>query len=172
MTYKLKTPKRSAMVKKCVRQSYPAMMKSLLSSKETFEALLSKIEKLIAFELRGMSKLRQASNVMHGKESLLSFSWETIWTELSKCCPILMRLISVLLLASSGKEACNKPVTCFIASIVMKKRYHQLSLVQRAISLLLYGHGSSKQVTIMLSSREKVWKCLHIFCRCTIVCSL
>ena len=121
------------------------MMKSLLSSGKTFETLMSSLEKLVAAELKGMYK---TSIFMHGKEALINFNWEMIWLELMKHCPVLMRMISIMLLDTNDRKPTNKALICFIAAMVLKKRNRSLCLIQSAISLLLYGHGTSKQVQL------------------------
>lgn len=148
MTYRLKTPRRSTAVKKCVRQSFPSMMKSLLTSETTNAALMAELEKLIHAELKGMSKLKKTSAFMDRKESLLNFNWELIWSELMKACPVLMKVISIMLSEANDRKSETKTIACFIAAMVLKKRDKQLSFVQRAISILLYGHGTAKQVCI------------------------
>ena len=75
-------------------------------------------------------------------EAVNHFSWETVWLELLANVPILMQILSALI----PNPQDDKPLLCLIASMLLKRRLPKMGLVQRAISLLLYGNGTSKQV--------------------------
>ena len=44
----------------------------------------------------------------------------------------------------------NKPLICFIMSQLLKQRYPKMAVVQRAISVAMYGNGTSKQVCVSM----------------------
>ena len=123
------------------------MMASLLQAKETQAALMTSLEKSLDREMKEIRKLNTASIFMDSQEALVSFNWEMIWLELKRHAPTLLSIISVLLPSSEVEK--HKPVVCFIAAMVLKHRYKHLSLVQRAVSILLYGNGTSKQVNVV-----------------------
>ena len=49
-----------------------------------------------------------------------------------------------------GAPEQNKPLICLLTSMILKKKYPVLGLVQKAISLLLYGNGTHKLVSLVL----------------------
>ena len=40
----------------------------------------------------------------------------------------------------------TKPILCLLASQLLKGRHQHIGLVQRAVSVMMYGHGTAKQV--------------------------
>ncbi|XP_019858884.1 PREDICTED: uncharacterized protein LOC109587103 isoform X2 [Amphimedon queenslandica] len=74
-----------------------------------------------------------------GDVTVKQFSWETVWDELHRNIPT---LISVLVDLADG----DVPLTCFIASMLLKKRLPKMCLVQRATSILLYGNGANTKI--------------------------
>ena len=78
-------------------------------------------------------------------EAVKQFSWDTVVLELQKQLPTLMDLLSQIV-----KEPTNKkPFLCMVASQLLKSRHQHMGLVQRAVSIIMYGNGTSKQVTEM-----------------------
>ena len=77
-------------------------------------------------------------------EAVRRFSWETVYLELQKQMPTLVMFLSLLL----GRRDKHKHVVCLMASIVLKLRYPKMGLVQRGVSLFLFGNGVSKEVSI------------------------
>ena len=82
-------------------------------------------------------------------EAVKQFSWETVMLELQHKLPTLTLLLARLI----PQPVKRIPLLCFVASILLKSHYQRLGLVQRAISVMLYGNGSSKQVI-------KLWSCI------------
>ena len=79
-------------------------------------------------------------------EALNNFSWDKVMTELSKALPTPITLLQFLIPNAADK----KPFVCFVASLLLKCRHQRMSLIQRAISVLLNGNGSTKQVGVLL----------------------
>ena len=77
-------------------------------------------------------------------EAVKHFNWETVYLELQKEMPTLVMLLVPLL----GGVDRNKYVVCFIASIILKIRirYPKMGLIQRGVSVFLYGNGVCKEV--------------------------
>ena len=71
------------------------------------------------------------------------FSWETVYAELVHMMLTFMKILSIII---TGNE--SKILMCITISMVLKSRMHQISLVQRAISILFYGNGCTKEVLI------------------------
>ena len=76
-------------------------------------------------------------------EGVKQFSWETVKIELNRNVPTLMSLLSQLIPTPENRT----PLICMIASQLLKCRHQRLCLVQRAVSIMLYGNGTSKQVS-------------------------
>ncbi|XP_062521158.1 uncharacterized protein LOC134196093 [Corticium candelabrum] len=140
--FKLRTPRRRRAVKQCVRKSLSAMSSFMLQSRKGAGAAMSSLKNMIEREVKGLRKLNKSTMFLGGKESLTDFCWDNVWLELHRYAPTLMDVLSVLVLDPTD----NKPMVCLVAAMVLKQRYKHFSIVQRAISLLLYGNGTSKQV--------------------------
>ena len=61
------------------------------------------------------------------------FSCETVYAELVHMMPTFMKILSIIM---TGNE--SKILMCITISMVLKTRMHQISLVQRAISILIW----------------------------------
>ena len=75
-------------------------------------------------------------------EALKHFNWETVMLELEKKLPILLTILKQIV----PRPTEQRPLLCLVASQLLKSRHQRLGLVQRAVSIMLYGNGSSKQV--------------------------
>ena len=62
--------------------------------------------------------------------------------ELSHKIPTLMSLLSQLV----RQPATQKPLLCLLASQLLKSRHHHMGLVQWAVSVMMYGNATAKQV--------------------------
>ena len=94
------------------------------------------------FEMKNICSLNHNSILRSSNETLKQFSWISIWKEVQRNVPTLVKLIKCLLPKSDFKF-----VAMLIARI-LKKHCKQMSLVQRAISVLLFGNATNKQVII------------------------
>ena len=54
-----------------------------------------------------------------------------------------------LLCSLVNKPDENKPLLCIVASMLLKSRCRSMSLVQRALSVVLYGNGVGKKVHVL-----------------------
>ncbi len=63
-----------------------------------------------------------------------------------------MHLIRQLIAKSNEK----KPLLCFLASQILKSRNMHIGLVQRAVSILLYGNGTSKEASMVFNVLKKI----------------
>ena len=82
------------------------------------------------------------------KIELRNFSWSRMWDKLMKRAPLLMNVVSSLVVHPEE----SKPMLCLLASMFLKKRNKSLALVQRCISVFLYGNVCSKQVRLHAGS--------------------
>ena len=75
-------------------------------------------------------------------EAVKMFSWETIWLELEAKLPIIFKKLL---------PKAEKKFLAFLMSLILKKRCKHMSLVQRAISVLLHGNAAKKQVFVLVN---------------------
>lgn len=139
--YNVTSPWTEKIVKQTVRKSYTALSSSITKSDRTSSLVVSQIINVINKELKGICSLNHDSILRDNFEAVKNFSWETVWIELTDTMPTLMAILTGLV--PNAHE--SKPFLCFLASMLLKKRLPKMGLVQRAVSLLLYGNGTSKQ---------------------------
>jgi len=107
--------------------------------------MVSEIAQKIKTEMKDISSEHHDSILLDTLEAVKNFSWETVLLELQNKMPTLMDLLMKLVINPSKK----KPLLCFLASQLLKQRYQKLGLVQRAVSVLMYGNGTNKQVKVV-----------------------
>ena len=89
-------------------------------------------------------------------EALKHFDWERVRMELKKL-PILLTLLKQIV----PWPAEQKPLLCLVVSQLLKSRHQRLGLVQRAVSIMLYGNSSSKQVRKLAVCKWAFTDALH-----------
>ena len=80
---------------------------------------------------------------------ITDFSWESIWSELQMYMPCLAIFLSEVLPDSSND---NRRVICLIISMILKFRYPKMCLVQKVISMYLFGNSVHKKVMFFYCS--------------------
>ena len=66
-------------------------------------------------------------------------------------CHVTCLLVFLCFCLISGKDDSRRVMlVCVIISMLLKKRFPKMGLLQRAISVLLYGNGCSKQVCLLI----------------------
>lgn len=138
----MKTPVRKHAVKRIVRRKYTALASSMVQSDATCNAVLIEVARKVKQEMKKFSSDATDSLLRDTYEALKRFSWKTVHLEMRRHIPTLMSLLSAIIPCSDKKE----PLICMLAAQLLKSRHQRMSLVQRAISVMLYGSGSSKQV--------------------------
>lgn len=106
------------------------------------KSVLSKLASKIIAEMKELSSDAHNSILRDQVEAVKHFHWDTVMLELLQKCPTLMTLLSKVV--QQPKD--NKPLLCFIACQLLKSRHQHMGLVQRAVSVMLYGSGTAKQV--------------------------
>ena len=145
-TVDVDSPWRQENVKRVMRGSYISLTSSVVQSSRTADQVVLQLCRKIKEEIKLISSNEHNSILRDNHEGVKNFSWENIWEELVINVPTLVKIIASLIHDPSE----DKPVVCFIVSIILKCRFRCMSLVQRVVSVLLYGHGASKQVIITL----------------------
>lgn len=132
----------------------------MVESSRTSQQVVVQMGRKIRNEMEEICSRGHDSILRDSNEAVKRFSWETVWLELLNKMPTLMNLLGCLI--SDPKE--SKPLLCLIVSMLLKKRLRNMCLVQRALSVLLYGNGISKQVSYSL-----LCICTCILSRCLLV---
>ena len=115
------------------------MASSVVNSPRMSKSIITNLALKIKREMKAMSSDAHDSILRDTIEAVKHFSWETVWLELSHKMPT---LLSQLI----HKPIEHKPILCFLASQLLKSRHQRMGLVQRAVSVMMYGNGTAKQV--------------------------
>ena len=75
------------------------------------------------------------------------FSWDSIWSELLTMMPRLAIFLKDILPDSSND---NRRVICLIISMMLKFRHSKMCLVQKVISVYLFGNSVHKKVRLLI----------------------
>ena len=122
------------------------MANAAVHSSDMRPPIVSKICTYIESEMTAMGSIGCDSIFKDSIEALKNFSWEAVHNEFLQHMPTLMAMLSKLI----PKFAHHKPLLCTIASQLLKCKYPKMGLVQRAISVMLYGNSVAKQVRHMI----------------------
>lgn len=119
------------------------MASTMVNSPTMLRAVIKKLAIKVKAEMKSISSVPHDSILRDQFEALKHFNWDTIILELLKKLPTLMSLLAYLV----PRPMKRKPLLCLLASQLLKARHQHMGLVQRAISIMMYGNGSSKQVS-------------------------
>ena len=141
-TFHLNTPIRKHNVKRIARRSYASLASSMVRNSTLSHRIVVQFANKIKSEMVNICSKAHSSILLDSIEALKYFSWETIFLELESQMPTLMMLLKMLVRYPTKK----KPLLCIIASQLLKQKWPKMGLVQRAVSMLMCGNGTSKQV--------------------------
>lgn len=154
----INTPTRVKTVKRVVRKNYVSLVTAVVNSPTTVKPTIKSLALKIRKEMKSLATLAHDSILRDTIEAVRLFSWERVIVELFQMVPTLMLFLSHLV----PKPSEHGPLLCMLASQFIKCRHPKLGLVQRAVSVMMYGNGTSKQVFIL--------SCHAIItCTCTIM---
>ena len=129
----------------------------MVRSTAVSEKVILAVAQKIRTEIKSINSAEHDSILLDSIEALKNFSWESIWLELSSKTPTLVKLLQLLVTNSSKK----KPLMSFIVCQLLKQQYPKLCLVQRAVSIALFGNGTSKQVDIIIEMLYTLCCCVY-----------
>ena len=134
----------------------------MVNSKTTSQHVVTSLSQQIRKEMNEICSADHHSILRESYEAVKRFSWESIWLEYQAKVPTLLALLTGLL------PKAEKKFITFVVSLLLKRRKH-MSLVQRVVSLVLYGNAAKKQVSVV----DAIHLCVCIDClpRYTTVCS-
>ena len=136
------TPNRENIIKSLSRRSYKAAASRFSNLPQTKNHLFKGLVCTVKKEMKSICSIQHNSILRHNHESIKTFSWERIWHELEDNMPTLLKFIQSLLPKSDRK------FIIFLICAILKDGCVQMSLVQRAVSFMLYANGTNKEVSI------------------------
>uniref|UniRef100_A0A1X7VUI6 DUF6589 domain-containing protein n=1 Tax=Amphimedon queenslandica TaxID=400682 RepID=A0A1X7VUI6_AMPQE len=123
-------------IKRMARKSYRSLSTSLLDSDRTGDIFLLQLLDQMKKEMKHICSTTHNSVLRDSNEAVRHFSWDVLSDELWNNAPTLITVLSELALG-------DQQLSCTIASMLLKKRLPKMGLLQRAVSLLLYGNGTN-----------------------------
>jgi len=136
----LNTPVRRRTVKQVVYQRYRSVASTLIKNNTALESMLMGLGRKIRAERRKLCSLDHNSVLRNTSEAVKHFSWKVVLEELQSNMPTLVKFLKRMF------SQCSSPILCMVVSQLLKFVSSKMALVQRAISVLIYGNGASKQV--------------------------
>ena len=101
--------------------------------------------------MKDISCASHASVLQNSLEVIKQFKWKTVKLELEQKTPTLMSSLSQLV----GRASEQSPLICLLVSMIIKSRHNHMGLVQKAVSIMLYGYGTAKQVRFAWKRQKK-----------------
>ena len=135
----MNTPTRRHVLKQVCRREYRSahrLLRNVIAPNE----LASDFSYLLMTEIKEMCCLESNSLFRDTSSLLHNFTWDAVWAELDAKDPTLLQFYRHMF------RGAPKPLICFAISLILKWRSPGMGLVQRVVSYMMYGNGSSKQV--------------------------
>jgi len=139
------TPTWREPAKRLARESYPSFTTSVITNftDDTLNAVARKVQD----EIKHISSEKANTILKSNKENKgqkLNFSWNTVHCDLQKHMPVTVDLLNRII----PKTSQFKPLVCVITAMILKAHNHKLCLIQKVLSIFLYGNGVHKQICI------------------------
>lgn len=100
----------------------------------------------------------------HDVDTIKSFSWDALYTELADNSPVLLSLLEAC--SQTETERVNrKAVVCMCVVLLLKNHFAKMCLVQKIISLVLYSGHADKMVRNHVYYKEIVFVCMYRYLR-------
>ena len=125
------------------RKSYPSFTKTVLEKfpDDATKAFADSVKEEIRVICSDKTNLKLKSN------DVTDFSWDSIWSEFLTMMPHLAIFLKDILPDSSND---NRRVICLIISMMLKFQYSKMCLVQKVISVYLFGNSVHKKVRLLI----------------------
>ena len=101
---------------------------------------INSLTQQIRDEMPGLCSLLRPSILRDSQGAVKNFNWQALVSEFSSRIPTLVLVLKKVL------PKANDKFIAFIIAMILKKRCKDMFLVQKVVSVLLYGNGTSKQV--------------------------
>ena len=133
------TPTREEAAVKLAHKSYPSFTKTVI---ENFSVGTTKaFADVVKEEVKAICS--DKANSMLKSDKVTDFSWDQIWSEFLEHMPRLAMFLTEIVPNSSNGNRC---VICLIISMILKVQYPKMCLVQKVISMYLFGNSVHKKV--------------------------
>ena len=133
----IKNPTRKQQIRKLAQKSYTTLASAMVKSDKTSNEVIVELSRKIKCEMKHLYSSQRRNRRLDSVHS-----WESVFMEMGKGLPTLIKFLSHLI----PRPKDNIPLVYMIASQLVKGRHERMSLVQRTISTMFYGHGMKKQV--------------------------
>ena len=135
-SYNIATPVRKKFVRQLARRNYQSFSATAMKSQAVYKPMVTELSRKCKTDMRDLASSEHDSILRDTREAVKRFSWETVMLEFERKLPTLVLL---LFLTPQIRDH-------FYACFIVKSRHQRLCLVQRVISVMFYGNGTSKQV--------------------------
>lgn len=129
--------------------------------------MIAQVAKFIRAEMKNICSFAHNSILRGQHDQIKSFNWDSILAELEQNMPTFILLLRHLMPKADGK------FLSFIVAMILKRRCKHMSLVQRVISVMLYGNAAQKEVGVFdiknnyfILPTFQVYKCLQPYMIC------
>lgn len=126
------------MAKHIARRDFKGLSKDMVSIHSN--EIINQVAKKIQAEFNYICSDTHNSLLRGYGLCVRDFCWDSIWNELQQHTPSLLMLLSNIIPGSS------KILHCTIICMILKHRHPKMALLQRVISVVLYGNAVHKQV--------------------------
>ena len=154
------TEKQKEMISRAVNSGDVVVLVTIL--KKHCPSVINEIQKLLCDDVRKSSeklcRRSPATSVLYGKdyESLSDFHFKKVWDELKANQPFFVQIMNAMFGNNIDVEGTKYELQVkysFLYSILMKERWHELSLIKRMITILIIEGGCSKKVRYKFITR-------------------
>lgn len=141
------TPSRKYLGKAVARRSKKTIAVEAMKDNAVQKHILKLVGDIVHAEMKKLcSQSVQSVLLKSDPETLKSFTWQSLKSELSAHTPVLKGILE-----STGVKSRNGPnfdaVICFCVALLARSRNLKMSLVAKIISLILYAGHTSKEVS-------------------------
>lgn len=145
--FNIDTPWRKATITRLARRNMQSFSSTIANESVTAGPVLNQFAANIRKEMKLICSDEHNSIIRNATDGNKIFKWDHLFSELSSCMPAFVSLLLSIIPKGKNDER-RIMLVCVIISMILKWRFPKISLLQRAISVLLYGNGCSKQVNI------------------------
>ena len=130
------------LIKGVTTAAYTKVAKGVIRHNRIMQHVIKAIGNVLREELHQVAAYFASVKPSCG-DAFMTFSWSSLFEELKKQCPQMIRILSLVL--PPRKRTQVYPCLCVVIAMLAKAKNKNANLVQLLLSLvLLYGHSSSQ----------------------------
>lgn len=140
-------PQRKHLGKAVARRSKTAIAAECMKDRAVQKHILKLVGKMVHAEIKKFCS-HSANSILKrdDPQCIKTFSWESFNCEISKFAPVLKSILQAT--CKTRVSSTNFNVVMCVCVALLRNRDPRMNLIQKIISLLLYGGHSSKQVRL------------------------